>query len=52
LKDYEQRKRISVFHVGKESRLFLFTPKFHGAAKPLKFSNKTSTYAVLLMRSR
>ena len=51
-KDYEKKERISMFSIGKESKLFLVTPKFHGAASPLKFENRTSTYAVLLMRSR
>lgn len=51
-KDYEKKERISMIGVGKESRLFLVTPKFHSAAKPLKFENRNSTYAVLLVRSR
>lgn len=53
LKQYEtQKDRISMFAIGKEEKLFLVTPKFHKAAKPLTFESRSSTYAVLLVRSR
>ena len=51
-KEYEKRARISMLSVGKDSNLFLVIPKFHSAAKPLKFENRSSTYAVFLVRSR
>lgn len=52
-KEYEKIHRIAMFELGSAgSKLFLVTPRFHGAAKALKASlvNKTSTYAIVLSR--
>lgn len=53
-KDYEGKKRIAMFGIGKEAKLFLVTPMFHGAAKHLceSFSSVNSTYAVVLTKER
>lgn len=52
-KEYESMKRITMFAVSENSKLFLVTPKFHRvAAKALgsSLSVETSTYAVALIR--
>lgn len=53
-KDYEAKMRIVMFAVGKETKMFLVTPRFHKDAHSLTgtFTNKTSTYAVLLTREQ
>jgi hypothetical protein len=53
-KEYEAKERIAMFSVnGQNSKVFLVTPKFHGAAKKtglVSLPNKTSTYAVVLTK--
>jgi hypothetical protein len=50
-KDYEVKKRIAMFSVGMNSKVFLVTPKFHGAATGLvPLPNKSSTYAIVLTK--
>lgn len=52
-KEYEVKKRIAMFAVGQNTKVFLVTPRFHGAAKAsgfLSLPNKTSTYAVVLTK--
>lgn len=54
-KDFEAMERIAMFKLDddKGSKLFLVTPKFHGAAKragSISFSTKTSTYAIVLTK--
>lgn len=52
-KEYESMRRITMFAVSENSKLFLVTPKFHRvAAKALgsSLSAETSTYAIALTR--
>jgi len=51
-KEYEAKKRIAMFSIREETKLFLVTPKFISAAKCLngRISSRTSTYAVVLTK--
>lgn len=53
-KEYETKNRIVIFGVGKETKVFLVTPKFHRDAKSLRhhFTVKTSTYAIVMTREQ
>lgn len=53
-REYERRDKILMIRVNERdsSKLFLVTPKFLSAAKPLSFGHKRSTYAILFMRRR
>jgi hypothetical protein len=52
-KDYEARKRIAMFKLEDDAKLFLLTPKFHrGAKNILSFSKEHSTYAVLILKKK
>ena len=51
-KEYEIKQRIAMFSIN-GSKLFLVTPKFHGAAKSTGFvslPNKHSTYGIVLTK--
>jgi len=54
-KDYEGKNRIAMVslesHSKELSKLFIVTPKFHKAAKGVRFGNYRATYAVLLKLS-
>lgn len=50
---YEVKRRIAMFAISPSTKVFLVTPKFHGAAKAtglLSLPQKTSTYAVVLTK--
>ena len=50
---YELKRRIAMFAVNQNTKVFLVTPKFHGAAKAtgvVSLPMKSSTYAVVLTR--
>jgi len=51
-KEYEMKRRIAMFAVGKDTKLFLVTPRFHSAAKAVRdqLRSKTHTYAIVLTR--
>lgn len=52
-KEYESMKRIAMFAIGENTKLFLVTPKFHrAAAKAMStsFPVDTSTYAIVMTR--
>ena len=52
-KEYELNKRISMFAVGENCKIFLVTPKFHSAATmngKISLSSKTSSYAIVLTK--
>jgi hypothetical protein len=53
-KEYETKKRIVMFGVGKETKMFLVTPRFHRDTRSLRgqFTNTTSTYAIVLTREQ
>ena len=53
-KEYEAKNRIVMFGIGKETKVFLVTPKFHRDAKSLRhhFTVKTSTYAIVMTREQ
>jgi hypothetical protein len=53
-REYEIKMRIAMFEVSKETKVFLVSPKFHGAAKGtglVSLSNKNSTYAIVLTKA-
>jgi hypothetical protein len=52
-KEYEVKRRIAMFSITQNTKVFLVTPKFHGAAKStgfLSLPHKTSTYAIVLTK--
>lgn len=54
-KEFEAKERIAMFKLNEESgsKLFLVTPKFHGAAKRtglISFPTKNSTYGIVLTK--
>ena len=52
-KEYEVNRRIAMFSITQNTKVFLVTPKFHGAAKSTGFislPHKTSTYAIVLTK--
>lgn len=52
-KDYEGRKRIAMFSLSQNTKLFLVPPKFHSAAKStgyISLPDKNSTYAIVLTK--
>jgi len=52
-KEYESAKRIAMFSVSEDSKLFLITPKFHKIAAKASghsFKVETSTYMIVLTR--
>lgn len=51
-KEYETKKRIAMFAVSQNTKVFLVTPKFHRSvqAEGLTLSNKTSSYAIVLTK--
>jgi hypothetical protein len=53
-KEYELNKRIAMFAVGENCKVFFVTPKFHSSAKAngVTLTHKTSTYAVVLTKDR
>ena len=53
-KEYEANKRIAMFTTGKETKLFLVTPRFIQEARCLrgKVTSKTSTYAIVLTKEK
>ena len=53
-KEYETKNRIAMFSVGKETKMFLVTPRFHRDTMSLRgqFTNSTSTYAIVLTREQ
>ena len=54
-KEYELNKRISMFAVGENCKIFLVTPRFHTAATRdgmVSLMSKTSSYAIVLTKDR
>ena len=54
-KEYEVKNRIAMFAIGQSTKIFLVTPRFHGAAVATGFVsllNKTSSYAIVLTKAR
>mmetsp|Transcript_12615 Transcript_12615/g.30122 ORF Transcript_12615/g.30122 Transcript_12615/m.30122 type:complete len:2002 (-) Transcript_12615:73-6078(-) len=51
-KEYETKKRIAMFAVNQNTKVFLVTPKFHRAVQSegLILSNKTNSYAIVLTK--
>ena len=52
-KEYESTKRIAMFAINENTKLFLITPKFHrtiGKVLGTSFSTEKSTYAIVLTR--
>lgn len=52
-KEYEVKRRIAMFSITQNTKVFLVTPKFHGAAKAtgyISLPHKTSTYAIVLTK--
>ena len=54
-KEYEANKRIAMFSIGENTKVFFVTPKFHRAAAKVigsSFNVETSTYAVVLTKEK
>eukprot|EP00980_Cylindrotheca_fusiformis_P009231 scaffold2012_cov193-Cylindrotheca_fusiformis.AAC.3 len=52
-KEYEVKKRVAMFTISPNTKIFLVTPKFHGAAKAtgyISLPHHTSTYAIVLTK--
>ena len=52
-KEYESTKRIAMFSINENAKLFLVTPKFHRTAGKVlgtSFNTEKSTYAIVLTR--
>ncbi|CAJ1888328.1 unnamed protein product [Cylindrotheca closterium] len=51
-KEYETKKRIAMFTVSQNTKVFLVTPKFHRSVQSegLTLLNKTSSYAIVLTK--